>query len=89
MSHQSTDNFIKERNEAVIAAFKGDYKKLYMYTRKWNGKEFYELFKNATNEVKRMTVCKMICSITSEEITPYKHEAEKWLIGHGCKPFIE
>jgi hypothetical protein len=82
-------DFIKERNEAVIEAFKGDYKKLYAYMLKWNGRAFYENFKSETNEVKRATVCKMICSIVSEEITPYKHEAEQWLIKKGMKPWVD
>jgi len=80
------DNFIKERNEAVIEAFKGDYEKLYLYARKWNGSEFCEQFKSATDELKRMTVCKMVCAIISEEMTPYKREAEQWLRDHGAHP---
>lgn len=80
------DSFIKERNEAVISAFKGDYLLLYRYMKKWNGREFYEQFKSATDEVKRMTVCKMVCAIISEEMTPYKHEAEQWLRKHGASP---
>lgn len=81
-------DFIKERNEAVIEAFNGDYKKLYRYMRKWNGMEFYEGFKESTDEVKRMTVCKMVMAITSEDITPYKREAEKWLREHGASTSI-
>ena len=89
MSNKITDNFIKERNNAVIEAFKGNYEKLYSYMIKWHGNETCNLFKIGTDEYKRITVCKMICSITSEDITPYKHEAENWLIEHGYKPFIE
>lgn len=82
------DKFIQERNEAVISAFKGDYTKLYSYIAKWNGVEFYNGFKSATDEAKRMTVCKMVCAIISEEMTPYKHEAEQWLREHGASPTI-
>lgn len=78
--------FVKSRNKAVIAAFKGDYTPFCKYIRKYNGKDIMRKFKAAPEQLRRMTICKMICNITSEEVLPYQREALMWLLEHGSSP---
>lgn len=76
----SLNDIVKERDNAVVLAWTtGNFDKFYEYVAKYSDLDNYILFKLSSDKIKKLTIAKMICNITSKEVIPYHNECKKWL----------
>lgn len=76
------DKFIKDRNETLA---KNDIKELVKYFKRNCARKDYIEFKNASNYVKKATLCKMICSVSHFDGTDLQKRSQEWLKEHHMK----